>query len=79
MAHAVLDSCGTGWVEIGDVEAGDELTIYNDDEVVFRMGRCEMQRVWSEMTYRMQALRDNPETAKEEYCSEALGRIFNQT
>ncbi len=65
--HAVLDSCGTGWVEIGDVEAGDELTIYNDDEVVFRMGRCEMQRVWSEMTYRMQALRDNPETAKEEY------------
>ena len=65
--HDVLDRCGAGWVDIGTVDAGSQLTVYNDDEIVLRMNRVDMQRAWSETTYRMQALRDNPETAQEEF------------
>jgi phosphoribosylformylglycinamidine synthase len=63
----VLQSHGLGWVELGDVEAADELTVYNDDELVLRLGRVEMHRAWSETSYRMQSLRDNPDTALEEF------------
>jgi phosphoribosylformylglycinamidine synthase len=65
--HAVLEDCGAGWVEIGSVAYDDQLTIYNDDEVVLRLDRTRMQRAWSETSYRMQSLRDNPQTAQEEY------------
>jgi phosphoribosylformylglycinamidine synthase len=34
---------------------------------VFEDDRVAMHRAWSETTYRMQALRDNPESAREEY------------
>ncbi|MEQ9563852.1 MAG: phosphoribosylformylglycinamidine synthase, partial [Woeseiaceae bacterium] len=63
----VLQAHDLGWVELGDVEAADELTIYNDDELLLRLSRVEMQRAWSETSYRMQSLRDNPETAQEEF------------
>ncbi|MDG2375628.1 MAG: phosphoribosylformylglycinamidine synthase, partial [Woeseiaceae bacterium] len=66
-AQAVLESCGAGWVDIGRVEADNQLTLYNDDEVIFRASRVDLQRTWSETTWRMQSLRDNPETAQEEY------------
>jgi phosphoribosylformylglycinamidine synthase len=65
--HDVLEAHATGWVDIGMVEADDQFTIYNDDEVVLRLDRTQMQRVWSETTYQMQSLRDNPETAQEEF------------
>jgi phosphoribosylformylglycinamidine synthase len=65
--HEVLESCGAGWVDIGRVEPDNQLTIYNDDEVILRLDRTSMQRAWSETSYRMQALRDNPETALEEF------------
>ncbi|MED5461951.1 MAG: phosphoribosylformylglycinamidine synthase subunit PurQ, partial [Pseudomonadota bacterium] len=67
VVQALLETNGASWVEIGNVEADDQLTIYGDDEVVLRLSRTELQRTWSETTYRMQALRDNPETAQEEY------------
>jgi phosphoribosylformylglycinamidine synthase len=65
--HEVLESCGAGWVDIGKVEPDNQLTIYNDDEVVLRLDRTRLQREWSETTFHMQALRDNPETAREEF------------
>lgn len=66
-AHAVLEACGAGWVDIGKVEPDNQLTIYNDDEVVLRLDRTRLQRAWSETSWRMQSLRDNPETAQEEF------------
>ena len=62
-----LEACGASWVDVGSVEANDQLSIYNDDDLLLRIGRQSLQRTWSETTYRMQALRDNPETAREEY------------
>ncbi len=68
-AYQLLEDCGAGWVEIGKVEHDNQLTLYNDDEVVLRIGRIDLQRAWSETTWRMQAMRDNPVTALEEYDS----------
>jgi phosphoribosylformylglycinamidine synthase len=34
---------------------------------VYGANRADLQRVWSEVTYRLQALRDNPECAREEH------------
>ena len=63
----VLQEYDTGWVELAEVNDAEELVIVNDDEVILRLGRAEMQRRWSETSYRIQALRDNPETAQEEF------------
>ena len=65
--QAVLDSCDSAWAVIGRVDSDDRLSICGDDEVIFRMDRTRMQREWSETSYRLQSLRDNPETAREEY------------
>jgi len=65
--YNVLEACGADWVEVGKVEPDNQLSIYNDDELVLRMGRTQLQRAWSETTWRLQALRDNPETARQEY------------
>ncbi len=50
-------------------------TVTNDGECVFQRGdapvfsgrRLDLHRVWSETTFQMQSLRDNPECAREEY------------
>ena len=57
LAHAVVASVATH----GDVvirRAGAEL---------YRAARVELQRKWSELTFRMQALRDDPECAREAF------------
>lgn len=66
-AQTVLESFGVAWVEIGTADAAEQLTVYNDDEVVLRLDRIEMQRAWSETSFRIQSLRDNPDTAAEEF------------
>ena len=63
-AHELLEEHGAGWVDIGTVEADDQLSIYNDDEVILRIDRTILQRKWSETSFRMQSLRDNPENCK---------------
>jgi len=52
---------------IGLLNESDEIRLVNGREVMFAQPRIELQRVWSEVSYRMQALRDNPECALEEY------------
>jgi phosphoribosylformylglycinamidine synthase len=57
LAHSVVASVA----EHGDVavrRAGTEL---------YRAARVELQRKWSELTFRMQALRDDPECAREAF------------
>ena len=65
--YAVLEACDAAWVELGSVEPDEQLSIYNDDDLVLRLDRTRLQRAWSETSYRMQALRDNPQTAKQEF------------
>ena len=67
----VLDRHGVEANAIGRVGGDAKLSIHSDasggDELVLELDRVAMQREWSEMSYRIQALRDNPSTAKEEF------------
>jgi phosphoribosylformylglycinamidine synthase len=63
----VLERFDLGWTAVGRVEPDDQFTIYNDDELIFSRSRAELQRTWSEMSFRLQSLRDNPETARQEF------------
>ncbi|MGH8195713.1 MAG: phosphoribosylformylglycinamidine synthase, partial [Woeseiaceae bacterium] len=67
LVRATLERYGVGWVDVGRVEYDDQLTIYNDDEVIARFDRTALQRAWSETSYRLQALRDNPDSALQEF------------
>jgi len=63
----VLDRNGVKAEAIGLVDDSDNLTVRGDDGTVLSLERTAMQREWSEMSYRIQALRDNPVTAREEF------------
>jgi phosphoribosylformylglycinamidine synthase len=52
---------------IGEVNAGDMLIVCENGVEVFRDSRVNLHRAWSETTYRMQMLRDNPACAQQEY------------
>ena len=52
---------------IGSPNEKDEIRLIRDAKPVFAQARAALQQVWSEVSYRMQALRDNPETAREEF------------
>ncbi|RMG27569.1 MAG: phosphoribosylformylglycinamidine synthase [Gammaproteobacteria bacterium] len=47
----------------------DRLRFRFHGKVLLEESRVLLQRIWAETTYRMQALRDNPNTAREEYDS----------
>jgi len=63
----LLDRNGITADAIGRVEAKPVLTVRSDDKVVLQLDRRTMQRQWSEMSFRIQSLRDNPTTAREEF------------
>jgi phosphoribosylformylglycinamidine synthase len=64
----VLDRTGASAQAIGRVEYDNQkLNIRRGDELLLSTDRATLQRNWSETSYRMQALRDNPATAREEY------------
>lgn len=52
---------------IGRPEADDLLSFSLDGELLLQASRVEYQRYWSETSYRIQALRDNSDCAKEEF------------
>ncbi|MEI6808818.1 MAG: phosphoribosylformylglycinamidine synthase subunit PurQ, partial [bacterium] len=52
---------------IGKPSRNGRLTVTLDGRKVFTSTVTELNRMWAELTYRMQASRDNPACAKEEY------------
>ena len=52
---------------IGTPSAADALSIECGGQVVYERTRAALKRIWSETSYRMQALRDHPECAQEEF------------
>jgi phosphoribosylformylglycinamidine synthase len=63
----VLDRTEAQATAIGRVERVPTLTVRTDERVVLQLERAQMQRAWSETSYRIQALRDNPVTARQEF------------
>ena len=52
---------------IGEVTTDGLITFAHKGRTVFQDLRVNLHRAWSETTYRMQSLRDNPKCAQEEY------------
>src|SRR5918992_297989 len=52
---------------VGQLNARDEIRITRNNRSVFHSKRDHLQRPWAEVTRRIQALRDNPQCAREEY------------
>jgi phosphoribosylformylglycinamidine synthase len=66
---AVLREHGLGDCSslIGFLNPRDEICFLRNARPVFKEKRAELQRAWSETSFRMQQLRDNPECAQEEF------------
>ncbi|PKO46117.1 MAG: phosphoribosylformylglycinamidine synthase [Betaproteobacteria bacterium HGW-Betaproteobacteria-22] len=52
---------------IGDVTDANQIEIKQTGNVIFSDTRVNLHRMWSETTYQMQKLRDNPLSAQQEY------------
>ncbi|MDW6003338.1 phosphoribosylformylglycinamidine synthase [Vibrio mangrovi] len=52
---------------IGSVEASDRFVVTHNEEILLARSRTELRTIWAETTYQMQALRDNPACAQQEF------------
>jgi phosphoribosylformylglycinamidine synthase len=52
---------------VGSPNARDELRLVRNAKPVFAAPRAELERCWSELSFRMQSLRDEPGCAQEEF------------
>ena len=52
---------------VGQLNPRDEIRVTRNAKPLFAEKRIDLQRAWSETSYRMQALRDHPECAREEF------------
>jgi len=72
-AMDVLRAEGLGGVShiVATVQSGgqarDTVEIWRDARCIFSLPRAELQKVWSEVSWRIARLRDNPECADEEF------------
>ncbi len=62
---AGLDACThlIGWV----IEEQQQLNLTYQGRELYTASRAQLQQKWSEVSYHMQALRDNPDCAKQQY------------
>jgi phosphoribosylformylglycinamidine synthase len=64
-----LGAHGLGWLTrvIGEPTGDGVIRFLRNGIEVYGANRADLQRAWSEVTYRLQALRDNPDCAREEF------------
>jgi phosphoribosylformylglycinamidine synthase len=60
---------GLTWVDVGAPAAGQSIRIRHGETEIFAAQRSRLQSAWSETSYRMQRMRDNPDCADEEFAS----------
>ncbi|MDQ7016134.1 MAG: phosphoribosylformylglycinamidine synthase [Gammaproteobacteria bacterium] len=56
---------------IGTLNECDEIRLLNGQETLFHAKRAELQSIWSETSYQMQLLRDNPDCANEAFAEQS--------
>ncbi|GMG87411.1 phosphoribosylformylglycinamidine synthase [Biformimicrobium ophioploci] len=52
---------------IGSLNNADTIEVSNNGEVIFERHRAELQRIWSETSFRIQCMRDNADCAQQEF------------
>ncbi|WP_434130560.1 phosphoribosylformylglycinamidine synthase [Methylocaldum sp. GT1BB] len=65
----LLDRSGLHGIShvIGMPNTDKQIAFWRGDEILLSQSRAELQRTWAETSYRMQALRDNPDCARQEF------------
>ncbi|MCL1059020.1 phosphoribosylformylglycinamidine synthase [Shewanella gelidimarina] len=53
--------------KVAELTDSDQIAIFDAEREILTESRTSLRTLWAETTYRMQALRDNPECAKEEH------------
>jgi phosphoribosylformylglycinamidine synthase len=66
---AKLEDCKLPAYMLGNVTESQSINISANGDLLFESTRSELQRLWSETSYQMQAFRDNPECALAEFQS----------
>jgi phosphoribosylformylglycinamidine synthase len=66
-ALSVLSRHGLDASAVGAPNGSDTISIVRGSTEIFRETRVGLQQAWSETTWQMQSLRDNPECAQQEY------------
>jgi phosphoribosylformylglycinamidine synthase len=64
LAEAGLAHCSH---VVGKVRADRQFNIFSRGQPIYRSSRAELQQIWSELSYRMQAMRDNPDCARQQF------------
>jgi phosphoribosylformylglycinamidine synthase len=62
-----MEGLGNNYYIIGSLNNNNQVVINGSDQTLLNFSRVDLQRVWSETSYQMQSLRDNPDCAKQEY------------
>ncbi len=63
----LLRRLGVPFHFVGHLNDADEIRVVRNARKVLRETRIDLQRAWSETSYRLQARRDNPQCAQQEY------------
>jgi len=64
---ALLNASGLSATVVGKAKPGDEVVIRSASKIVYQQGRASLQKMWAETSFHIQSLRDNPESAKQEF------------
>ena len=56
---------------LGSVNSSDDILVRRGDALVYQQSRTKLRCIWAETTYQMQAMRDNPDCAKQEFAAKA--------
>ena len=64
---ARLGEAGLRVSELGSVTAEQQIRIRHGADELLNMSRAQAQQLWAETSYRLQALRDEPDCAREEF------------
>lgn len=54
-------------VTLGAPHIGDQISIRQNAKPVYSIGRSQLQKLWSDVSYQIQKLRDNPDCAEQEF------------
>jgi len=67
--HAIFETHGLAeaLISLGAPCTGDQISIHQNAKPVYSIDRAKLQKFWSDVSYQIQKLRDNPDCAEQEF------------
>lgn len=63
----IEEELGSCVMQIGKPLTNHVIEFFNQDKIFLSETRAKLQKIWTETSYRIQSIRDNPQTAQEEF------------